>query len=270
MISFAPIIYQYRSLPFPSLAAMYATSHVALVTPLRDGMNLVAKEYVATRHDKTGVLVLSEMAGASKELPEALINNPNNRDEIADALKTELEIPCEEKMRRNVIMQNRLRRYDVARWAMDFLAELLSTNPVDEESHVAWLDTAVRSKLIEQYRCSAHRLLVLDYDGTLVPFAAYPEVAKPTQRVLKILNSLATDAHIRFLPATGGDRATLDQWFNGVPTGLAAEHGAWIKERNGDWKCSNRYRWGGKQVSCRSLRCTLIAFPARSSKKRSF
>ena len=126
-ISWAPIIYQYRSLPFPSLAAMYAISHVALVTPLRDGMNLVAKEYVATRHDKTGVLVLSEMAGASKELPEAIIINPNNREEIADALKTALEMPREEQIRRNVIMQNRLRRYDVARWAMDFLTELLAT-----------------------------------------------------------------------------------------------------------------------------------------------
>ena len=245
-IGWAPIIYQYRSLPFPSLAAMYAISHVALVTPLRDGMNLVAKEYVATRHDKTGVLVLSEMAGASKELPEALIINPNNRDEIADALKTALEMPCEEQMRRNVIMQNRLRRYDVARWAMDFLAELLSTNPVDEESHVAWLDATVRTKLVEQYRRSVHRLLILDYDGTLVPFAAYPEVAKPTPRMLKILNSLAADSRNELLLATGRDRATLDQWFNGVPIGLAAEHGAWIRERNGDWKIQQSLPLGWK------------------------
>jgi trehalose 6-phosphate synthase/phosphatase len=125
-IHWTPIIYQYRSLPFPSLAAMYAISHVALVTPLRDGMNLVAKEYVATRHDKTGVLVLSEMAGASKELPEAIIINPNNREEIADALKTALEMPREEQMRRNVIMQTRLRRYDVPAGPW-ILAELLST-----------------------------------------------------------------------------------------------------------------------------------------------
>src|SRR5215475_14051454 len=119
---------------------------------------------------------------------------------------------------------------------MDFLAELLSTNPVDEESHVAWLDAAVRTKLVEQYRRSAHRLLILDYDGTLVPFAAYPEVAKPTPRVLKILGSLAADSRNELLLATGRDRATLEQWFNGVPIGLAAEHGAWIKEPNGDWK----------------------------------
>ena len=165
---------------------------------------------------------------------------------MLSALKTALEMPCEEQMRRNVIMQNRLRRYDVTRWAMDFLAELLSTNPVDEESHVAWLDAAVRTKLIEQYHRSAHRLLILDYDGTLVPFAAYPEVAKPTQECSKSFNSLAADSRNELLLATGRDRATLDQWFKGVPTGLAAEHGAWIRSGTVIGKCSNLCRWVGK------------------------
>ena len=88
--------------------------------------------------------------------------------------------------------------------------------------------------------------MILDYDGTLVPFAAYPEVAKPTQRVLRILNSLAADSRNELLLATGRDRATLDQWFKGVPTGLAAEHGAWIKERNGDWKIQQSLPLGWK------------------------
>jgi trehalose 6-phosphate synthase/phosphatase len=199
-------------------------------------MNLVAKEYVATRVDKTGVLVLSEMAGASKELPEAIIINPNNREEIAEALKTALEMPSEEQVRRNIIMQNRLRRYDVARWAMDFLAQLLSSSPADDDSQVKSLDASVRCNLTEQYRHSVRRLLILDYDGTLVPFAAYPEVARPTERLLRLLRALTADSRNEVVLATGRDRATLDQWFNGVSTGLAAEHGAWIKERNGDWK----------------------------------
>jgi trehalose 6-phosphate synthase/phosphatase len=133
-------------------------------------------------------------------------------------------------------MQNRLRRYDVVRWAMDFLGELLSTNPVDEASHMKWLDAALRRKLIEQYHCSVRRLLILDYDGTLAPFAPYPEAAKPTQKLQQILRSLATDSRNELLLATGRDRATLNQWFKGVPMGLAGEHGAWIKEWNGDWK----------------------------------
>jgi trehalose 6-phosphate synthase/phosphatase len=235
-ISWTPIIYQYRSLPFPSLAALYAMSHVALLTPLRDGMNLVAKEYVAARRDKTGVLVLSEMAGASKELPEAIIINPNDREEIADALKSALEMPGEEQMRRNALMQNRLRRYSVSRWAMDFLSELLSANPADEKFPVKWLDASLRRKLTEQYHHSQRRLLILDYDGTLVPFAAYPEVAKPTEQLLKVLRSLAADSRNELLIATGRDRAILDKWFHGVPVALAAEHGAWIKERGEDWR----------------------------------
>jgi trehalose 6-phosphate synthase/phosphatase len=235
-IGWSPIIYQYRSLPFQSLVAMYAMSHVALVTPLRDGMNLVAKEYVAARHDKSGVLVLSEMAGASKELPEAIIINPNHRQEIADALKTALEMPVEEQMRRNAIMQTRLRSYDVRRWAMDFLIELISTASTDERSRATWLEASARRVLTEEYHESARRLLIVDYDGTLVPFAASPELARPPVSLLRMLRSLANDPRNEVLLATGRDRGTLDQWFDGISMGLAAEHGAWVKERDGDWK----------------------------------
>ena len=86
-VGWTPVVYQYRHVPFKSLIALYAVSDVCLVTPLRDGMNLVAKEYVATKRTAAGVLILSEMAGAAKELPEAIIVNPNNRAEIADALE---------------------------------------------------------------------------------------------------------------------------------------------------------------------------------------
>jgi trehalose 6-phosphate synthase/phosphatase len=84
-ISWAPISYQYGFLPFNPLVALYSVSDVILVTPLRDGMNLISKEYIACRIDKTGVLILSEMAGSSKELTESIIINPNNKEEIAEA-----------------------------------------------------------------------------------------------------------------------------------------------------------------------------------------
>ena len=83
----------YRSIPFATLAALYYTCEIALITPLRDGMNLVAKEYVATKQQgKDGVLILSEMAGAAREMGEAIIVNPNNKEEIANALVTALEM----------------------------------------------------------------------------------------------------------------------------------------------------------------------------------
>ncbi|MGC9343384.1 MAG: trehalose-6-phosphate synthase, partial [Bacteroidales bacterium] len=87
-INWTPIWYFYRSMPFENLIELYTTADVALITPVRDGMNLVAKEYLATRTDGTGVLILGEMAGAYKELNEALIINPNDKDEIAENIKT--------------------------------------------------------------------------------------------------------------------------------------------------------------------------------------
>ena len=231
-VGWTPIIYQYRSLGFQSLVAMYAASHVALVTPLRDGMNLVAKEYVAARHDHTGVLVLSEMAGAAKELPEAIIINPNNREEIADALKTALEMPGEEQLRRNTAMQSRLRRYDLSRWATDFLNELLS----HEKPQAKWVEANVWRAVSEHYHRSTRRLFIFDYDGTLVPFAGSPKLAEPSTESLAVLRSLTIDPRNELLLASGRDRVTLDQWFNDVPISLAAEHGAWIREQNGDWK----------------------------------
>ena len=118
------MIYQYKHLSIHPLSALYCISDVALVTPLRDGMNLIAKEYIASRTDGTGVLILSEMAGASKELGEAIIVNPNDRREIASALKEALQMPVEDQKRRNATMQERLRRYDVVRWASDFVGDL--------------------------------------------------------------------------------------------------------------------------------------------------
>ena len=234
-IGWAPIIYQYRSLPFQSLVAMYAMSDVALVTPLRDGMNLVAKEYVASKLDKTGVLILSEMAGSAKELPEAIIINPSNREEIATALKTALEMPLEEQIQRNEAMQNRLRRYDVARWATDFLSQLVAPS-VDEGSHVSGFGASARRALMRDFHDSERRLLLFDYDGTLVPFAASPGLARPTQRLFRTLRSLTDDPCNEVVLASGRDRATLERWFAGFPMGFAAEHGGWIKERNEDWK----------------------------------
>src|SRR5215468_1777612 len=234
-ISWVPIIYQYRSFPFHSLVAMYAMSHVALLTPLRDGMNLVANEYVAARLDKSGVLVLSEMAGSAKELPEAIIINPNNREEIAAALKIALEMPLEEQVQRIDAMQNRLRRYDVGRWATDFLLELVSANP-EEASQGKAFNASARSELMRDFRRCENRLLLFDYDGTLVPFASSPELAVPSPRLLRILGSLGDDPRNETALVTGRDRATLERWFHGLRVSFGAEHGICVKDWGGDWQ----------------------------------
>ena len=125
-LEWSPIHYQYRFLSFEPLIALYSISDVALITPLRDGMNLIAKEYLASRVDKTGVLILSEMAGAANELDQALVINPNDKNEIAESIRIALEMPKAEQVRRNVPMIETLQQQDVASWASKFLQVLLS------------------------------------------------------------------------------------------------------------------------------------------------
>jgi len=126
-LDWTPVQYQFQFTPFENLAALYSVCDVALLTSLRDGMNLVAKEYIATRRDKTGVLLLSELAGAANELKQAMIVNPYNSEEIADALNTALHMPISEQVVRNQAMQRRLRRNDVFCWANSFIRSLLDT-----------------------------------------------------------------------------------------------------------------------------------------------
>ena len=96
-LNWTPVHYFYRSFTLESLSAFYRMAHVALVTPIRDGMNLVCKEFIASKLDKTGVLILSEMAGASKELSDAILINPNNSDQMVDAIYEALIMPEEEQ-----------------------------------------------------------------------------------------------------------------------------------------------------------------------------
>ena len=235
-VGWTPVIYQYRSLSFAPLAALYAVSDIALVTPLRDGMNLVAKEYVASRHEGTGILIISEMAGAAKELGEALVVNPYAAGEIARALQEALDMPVAEQQSRNRVLRNRLRRYDVARWANEFLDQLLLQKQAQARFETMVLSGAARGEILESFARSARRILLLDYDGTLAPIERRPAEARPTARLLGLLARLAADPGTTLVILSGRDRPTLESWLGRVPCGLAAEHGAWIREVHGEWR----------------------------------
>jgi len=230
-----PILYQYTFLPFYPLVALYSHSNVALITPLRDGMNLIAKEFISTRTDKTDVLILSEMAGASKELGEAIIINPNNHEEIARALKEALEMPQEEQVRRNKIMQTRLKHYNVVSWVNDFIKNLLSVKEEQKRFDAHLLSPIVNEKILHDFTNARQRLIFLDYDGTLVPYATHPQSAKPDEYLLKTLNLLAECPDTEVVIISGRDKATLQNWFGTLNIGLVAEHGIWIKEKGSDW-----------------------------------
>jgi trehalose 6-phosphate synthase/phosphatase len=237
VVGWTPITYTYRSVPFSSLVALYRRADVALVTPLRDGMNLVAKEYLASRTDGRGVLILSETAGSAKELGEALTINVNNEEDIVAALEDALAMPDAEQGERLRVMQRRLRRYDVRRWAEDFLDTLTATSESQEELRTRTLGTHVRRKLVKSYQQAKRRLLLLDYDGTLAAFASSPSKAVPSQEVMELLSELSSDAGTDVVIVSGRDRTSLNGWFAHLPVGIVAEHGAWLKSKEAvEWE----------------------------------
>ena len=235
-LEWMPVVYQYRHVPFIPLVALYAVSDVALVTPLRDGMNLVAKEYVAARTTGTGVLILSEMAGAAKELGEAVLINPNHVGEIASAIALALDIPPEEQARRLRIMQARLQRYTVHRWASEFIQDALDTALATRKFQTEPLDKAAQVLLLKDYRKSQKRLMLLDYDGTLVPFVADPARAQPGRRVISLMQRLAENPANHVVLISGRDRRTLEEWFGSLPIRLVAEHGFVARTGSGEWR----------------------------------
>jgi len=234
-IGWMPISYLYRFLNFPSLAALYCLSDVNLVTPIRDGMNLIAKEFVAAKPDGRGMLILSEQAGAAHELSEALLVNPNSREEIVEALLKALEMNEEEQKRRMSAMQSRLRRYNINKWASDFLNRLAVAKTRQRELCATLLTESGRKRLLDDYVRARKRLFLLDYDGTLVPFADRPENTIPDEELLEILKNLSARTGNKIVLISGRDRKTLERWFDGLKVTLAAEHGVWLKEPDGDW-----------------------------------
>lgn len=236
IINWTPIWYFYRSLPFENLIDLYTNSDVALITPIRDGMNLVAKEYVATRTNKKGVLILSEMAGAAKEMSESLVINPNNFDEIADALKTALNMPDHEQISRNQVLQERLQRYNVQRWASDFMSSLHSTESLKNNYLAKKINSQIQIHIQNQYSKAKKRILFLDYDGTLVSFKNKPSAAIPDKELYTILDTFADDPKNELVLISGRDKDFFTQHFSGRKYSLITEHGVWLKKPDTEWK----------------------------------
>ena len=235
-VHWTPLVYQFRNLTFEEIVPLYRLCDVALITPLRDGMNLVAKEFIASRPDLTGVLILSEMAGAAKEMGEALIINPFHREDFAKALDQALTMPVEEQIKRNTFLQERLRRYNVVRWADDFVQSLQATQKTEAARRARALMGKPLATLVQEFYAATRRALLLDYDGTLVPFAAEPWLAKPDNELLELLAALGSDPTNEVTIVSGRPRQTLENWFGKLPISLIAEHGVWLRNKGSDWR----------------------------------
>jgi trehalose 6-phosphate synthase/phosphatase len=237
-LGWVPIHYFYRGFSFDRLCAFYGLADVLLVTPLRDGMNLVAKEFVATHRDSGGVLILSETAGSAREMGEALLINPNNSEEIAEALKTALEMDKGEQVERNTVMNERLSRYDIVAWTKDFLNKLRQVREVQQSYLVKRMAGSFKEDLVASYRRAEKRLIILDYDGTLVPFRSRPRKAAPDRELIDLLSALAVDPANDVVVASGRTRKVMNDWFGSLNVSLMACHGAWLKPKGEDWQLS--------------------------------
>lgn len=236
-IGWTPVNYFYRSFSQETLKALYLAADVCMVTPVRDGMNLVAKEFVATKPEgKPGALILSETAGAAQELSEAVVVNPNNKIQIADAIAEALGMPENEQIERLNLMRNRVRRYDIDRWADDFLKELKQIKKKQKGLLSKELNARQFPKILKKFQEANKRLFLLDYDGTLVDFVKDPKKANPDKELIDLLSKLAADERNQVYVISGRDRKSLEKWIGSLDVGIIAEHGVWIKIFGEEWK----------------------------------
>jgi len=230
-----PIHFMYRALSFSELCALYSLADVAMVTPLIDGMNLVAKEYIACQRDKEGVLILSEFAGAAQELFNAHIVNPYDIEQVSRSIEEALSMPPEEKRERSQPMRERVLQQDSRFWAESFILEL--AHKTNDQEEIVETRQAARETL-RPFHKAKHIALFLDYDGTLCELKKKPEDAYPNGEIKTIFTLLAECNDIDVFIISGRQRRDMQLWFARFGFTLIAEHGYYYRRpQDDDWLC---------------------------------
>jgi len=235
-IDWNPIQYFYRSYPLETISAFYRMADVALVTPMRDGMNLVCKEFIASKLDQKGVLILSEMAGASKELSDALLINPNDVNKIVDALYQALTMPLQEQQQHMASMQQTLKRYNIHHWVSMFTDRLSYVKIKQMSMETSYLDKPTFEEMCDSYETAGSRLIFLEYDGALVDYRAKPLMARPDDELMSLLERLSSSPKNRVVVVSAREKANMEDWLGHLNLDIIAEHGVWIKQRGAGWK----------------------------------
>ncbi|MCA9396604.1 MAG: trehalose-phosphatase, partial [Candidatus Omnitrophica bacterium] len=223
-----PVRCFFRQFSMEDLVNYYAIADVAVVTPLRDGMNLVAKEFLLAQHTESpGVLILSEFCGAASELSDALIVNPVHRKQVSEAYLTALEMNSDEVQRRYKAMLTALEVYSAKNWGERFIGSLRMAS--ERSSNLSpEFSLQLQKQTRQNYAKAKQRLILLDYDGTLTDIVNSPKRAMPTSEILNLLKKLKSDPRNTVMIVSGRPKQTLEEWLMQTGVLLCGEHGAWI------------------------------------------
>jgi len=239
-IGYVPLQFLHQGFPQTELAALYALADICLVTPLVDGMNLVAKEYIACKavceQARPGVLVLSEFAGAAHEMSDALLVNPHDVGSVATAIATGLEMPDLERRRRTNAMGPRLIRNGAQAWARKFLAALANAAlPSKAAPRDSLVDLA--KTFANAVRAGQRLALFLDYDGTLRGFTKNPSEAVPSEELRALLRDLGKHELVHVAIVSGRPADFLEQHLGDLGLDLVCEHGyRWRRIGSDTWQ----------------------------------
>ena len=234
-LNWLPVHYYYRSVDEELLSALYSMADICLVTPMRDGMNLVCKEYIASRTNNNGVLILSEMAGAAKELVDALIVNPNNIGEIYRAMIQAINMDEAEQQCRMKQLREMVSKFNINHWVKIYMERLKEVKKLQESLKAKLLVGESKNILKQDYRNAAKRIIFLDYDGTLVGFQPNVNMASPDEELYDLLHQLCADPANHVVIISGRRHKNLEEWFGHLPLDIIAEHGVWSKLQQEDW-----------------------------------
>lgn len=235
--SYTPIHYIFRNLDKAYLLALYRLADVMLVTPFRDGLNLVCKEFVACKGSEPGALVLSEFAGSAAEMGEAELVNPWNQESAVAGIERALSTTYEERVAMMSGLWDRLARHDNRDWSASFLQALAEVREANDHAGYGKIREPDEAEFIARIGEARRVFLFIDYDGTLVPLVDKPELAVPPPRIVTLIREMASISNFHVCVVSGRDRKFLERYLP-REIAIAAEHGACIR-RAGEDECEH-------------------------------
>lgn len=224
-----PIIYIDTKVEHKDLVAYYRMADVAIISSVYDGMNLVAKEYVASQVDEKGVLILSELAGAAEELEGALLINPYDIEGFSTCIRKALTMPLEEKKNRMALLRNRINENDIYKWISNLLHEILKISSLKQGKCPYLFDQT--GEIINRLT-NGKIFLFLDYDGTLTPIVESPDEALISDEIRNLIIRLK--GHVPVAVITGRSLKDIKKRVGIEGIVYAGNHGAEI--------------WDGKEI----------------------